>query len=252
MTSVKPSFDVPFRIVALVPAAGIGARANHAGHAQTPKQYRVLAGQAMLRHSVQALLADARVQEVWVAVAPGDAEALTVLEGLPRTHCSPCGGTTRAQTVLNALREAQLSPEDWVLVHDAARPGLPLEALERLIDACLDHGVGGLLAMPVADTLKMARLDEAHLNGAPDPSSQVARTVPREGLWQAQTPQMFRAGLLLEALTRAMITPEGAEVPTDEAQAMEALGYAPILVRGSGRNTKITWPEDVHWVESWL
>lgn len=242
MMPPKPSFEVPFRIVAIVPAAGIGARALSADHAQTPKQYRLLAGQAMLRHSVQALLADPRIQEVRVAIAPGDSEAETVLSGLPRTRCSPCGGATRAQTVLNALNEVQLASGDWVLVHDAARPGLPLEALARLIDACLADGVGGLLAMPAADTLKMAQRQTA----------QVARTVPRDGLWQAQTPQMFRAGLLLQALTAAMNTPEQAAVPTDEAQAMEVLGYAPILVRGSGRNTKITWPEDFKWVESWL
>lgn len=236
------TFNPLFRIVALVPAAGIGARALEAGQAQIPKQYRLLAGQAMLRHSVQALLADSRVQEVRVAVAPGDLQAQTVLAGLPRTTCSPCGGPTRAETVLNALREARLSPQDWVLVHDAARPGLPLDALSRLIDACLVDEVGGLLAMPAADTLKAA---QPHLE-------KVARTVPREGLWLAQTPQMFRAGLLLDALTRALAlqgTPSG---PTDEAQAVEALGYAPLLVRGSGRNTKITWPEDFKWVESWL
>jgi len=245
MMPPKPSFDVPFRIVAIVPAAGIGARALSPDHAQTPKQYRLLAGKAMLRHSVQALLADPSIQEVRVSLATGDNEAETVLLGLPRTQCSPCGGATRAQTVLNALNEAQLASEDWVLVHDAARPGLPLEALERLIDACLPNGVGGLLAMPAADTLKMS-LPQA---------DQVARTVPREGLWQAQTPQMFRAGLLLEALTHAMHDTEASNAsnaPTDEAQAMEALGYAPILVRGSGRNTKITWPEDFKWVESWL
>ena len=236
------TFNPLFRIVALVPAAGIGARALEAGQAQIPKQYRLLADQAMLRHSVQALLADSRVQEVRVAVAPGDLQAQTVLAGLPRTTCSPCGGPTRAETVLNALREARLSPQDWVLVHDAARPGLPLDALSRLIDACLVDEVGGLLAMPAADTLKAA---QPHLE-------KVARTVPREGLWLAQTPQMFRAGLLLDALTRALAlqgTPSG---PTDEAQAVEALGYAPLLVRGSGRNTKITWPEDFKWVESWL
>ena len=239
MTPSKPLLHVQNRIVALVPAAGIGARALVAGEVNLPKQYRVLAGQAMLRHSVQALLADARVQEVRVAVAPGDSYATTVLAGLQRTYCSPCGGDTRAQTVLNALREASLAPEDWVLVHDAARPGLPLDALARLIDACLVDGVGGLLAMPAADTLKKAQ----------PLSDQVARTVDREGLWLAQTPQMFRAGLLLEALTRAVSAPEP---PTDEAQAMEALGYAPLLVRGSGKNTKITWPEDFQWVEAWL
>jgi len=250
-------FNPLFRIVALVPAAGIGVRALEAGQDQTPKQYRLLAGQAMLRHSVRALLADARVQEVRVAVAPGDRQAHAVLSDLPRTTCTPCGGPTRAETVLNALREAQLSPEDWVLVHDAARPGLPLDALSRLIDACLVDEVGGLLAMPAADTLKAA---QPH-------SEKVARTVPREGLWLAQTPQMFRAGLLLEALTKVLAPPAAPNVtngtngtndtnrpagPTDEAQAIEALGYAPLLVRGSGRNTKITWPEDFQWVESWL
>lgn len=238
MTTSNPLF----RIVALVPAAGIGARAQEVGQAQIPKQYRLLAGQTMLRHSVQALLADSRIQEVRVAVAPGDHQAQMVLAGLPRTTCSHCGGPTRAETVLNALRQAQLSPQDWVMVHDAARPGLPLDALSRLIDACLADEVGGLLAMPAADTLKAAL---PHLE-------KVARTVPREGLWLAQTPQMFRAGLLLDALTQALSlqgTPSG---PTDEAQAVEALGYAPLLVRGSGRNTKITWPEDFNWVESWL
>ena len=239
MTPSKPLSDVHNRIVALVPAAGTGLRAVEVGQAQTPKQYRLLAGQAMLRHSVQALLADSRIQEVRVAVAPGDSHAQTVLAGLPRTHCSPCGGATRAHTVLNALREARLAPQDWVLVHDAARPGLPLEALARLIDACLLDDVGGLLAMPAADTLKKA---QSH-------SDKVANTVPREGLWLAQTPQMFRAGLLLEALTCAV---DATEAPTDEAQAMEALGYTPILVRGSGKNTKITWPEDFQWVESWI
>jgi len=127
-------------------------------------------------------------------------------------------------------------------VHDAARPGLPLEALARLIDACLADGIGGLLAMPVADTLKMSQPQTA----------QVARTVPREGLWQAQTPQMFRAGILLEALTLNIAVEYYIMDSTDEAQAMEALGYAPILVRGSGKNTKMTWPEDFQWVESWL
>lgn len=235
-------FNPLFRIFALVPAAGIGARALSADQAQIPKQYRLLAGQAMLRHAVRALLADPRIQQVRVAVAPGDQQAASVLAGLPRIVCSPCGGPTRAETVLNALREAQLSPEDWVLVHDAARPGLPLDALSRLIDACLDDDVGGLLAMPAADTLKAA---------VPQ-SERVARTVPREGLWLAQTPQMFRAGLLMEALSHALSQQGAANGPTDEAQAIEAMGYAPLLVRGSGRNTKITWPEDFKWVESWL
>lgn len=244
------TFNSSFRIVALVPAAGIGTRALSVDQDPLPKQYRLLAGQPMLRHSVLALLADSRVQEVRVITAPGDAHAQAVLAGLPRTMCLPCGGPTRAETVLNALRDAQLSAEDWVLVHDAARPGLPVEALTRLIDACLADEVGGLLAMPAADTLKAAQQRSASERG-----HVVARTVPREGLWLAQTPQMFRAGLLLKALTQALDAaqaPNCAPGPTDEAQAIEALGYSPLLVRGSGRNTKITWPEDFQWVESWL
>ncbi len=231
-------FDTPFRIVALVPAAGIGARAASTGSDPFPKQYRMIAGQPMLRHAVQALLRDARVQQVRVVVAPQDDRAQEVLAGLPRTLCCPVGGATRTDTVLNALTQAALAPEDWVLVHDAARPGLPQMALGRLIDACLADGVGGLLAMPVADTVK-------HDDG----QGRVARTIDRAQLWSAQTPQMFRAGLLLDALLQAK---RGGGILTDEAQAMEAAGHRPLLIPGSGRNAKITWPDDFEWVESWL
>lgn len=223
------------RIIAIVPAAGVGARANsQAG--QSPKQYRILAGEAMLRHAVKALLADRRVAQVRVAVAPDDVRAETVLAGLPRTVSRACGGATRADTVLNALRDAELGERDWVLVHDAARPGLPSDALARLIDACLSDGNGGLLAMPMADTVK-------------EGVTHVLRTVPREGLWQAQTPQMFRAGALRQALRGAAL--RGVAI-TDEASAMEAAGHAPVLVRGSARNFKLTWPEDFALMEKWL
>jgi 2-C-methyl-D-erythritol 4-phosphate cytidylyltransferase len=123
-------------------------------------------------------------------------------------------------------------------VHDAARPGLPREALSRLIDACLENDVGGLLAMPVADTLKSS-----------DHAGRVARTVDRAHLWAAQTPQMFRAGLLLAALRQAKKT---GQPLTDEAQAMESAGHQPLLIPGSGRNAKVTWPDDFEWVGSWL
>ena len=223
------------RIIAIVPAAGVGARANsQAG--QLPKQYRILAGEAMLRHAVKALLADRRVAQVRVAVAPHDVRAETVLAGLPRTVARACGGATRAETVLNALRDAELAERDWVLVHDAARPGLPADALARLIDACLSDGLGGLLAMPMADTVK-------------EGATHVTRTVPREGLWLAQTPQMFRAGALRQALRGAAL--RGVAI-TDEASAMEAMGHAPALVRGSARNFKLTWPEDFALMEKWL
>jgi 2-C-methyl-D-erythritol 4-phosphate cytidylyltransferase len=224
------------RIVALVPAAGIGARASTPGAAAIPKQYRLLAGEPMLRHAVKALLADRRIVQVRVAVAPGDVRAESALAGLPRTVCRPCGGATRADTVAAALADSGAGADDWVLVHDAARPGLPLDALRRLIDACLGDAVGGLLALPVADTVKAG-------------TDRVACTVPREGLWLAQTPQMFRAGLLRDALQAARS--RGLEV-TDEASAMEQAGHAPLLVRGSVRNAKLTWPEDFELVEKWL
>ena len=229
------------RIIALVPAAGIGARANPTGEASArasaiPKQYRLLRGEPMLRRAVKALLADRRVAEVRVAVSTGDIRADSAVAGLPRTICRPCGGPTRADTVLGALHDAQLEPQDWVLVHDAARPGLPLATLQQLIDRCLNDSVGGLLALPVADTVKGG-------------SERVERTVSRDGLWLAQTPQMFRAGLLQSALENAVA--QGLAV-TDESSAMEAAGHAPILVRGAARNFKLTWPEDFELMEKWL
>ena len=242
---VKPSD----RLIALVPAAGVGARALREHEAPVSKQYRLLAGQAMLRRTVQALLVDMRIDQVRVAVAPEDDQAVEVLDGLDRVVCVPCGGETRAQTVYNALCDAQLARDDWALVHDAARPGLPADALGRLIDACLPNGVGGLLALPVADTVKRART----VAPAPSGIAAVETTLARDRLWLAQTPQMFRAGLLREALERVLAHATNTDnMPTDEAQAMEAAGYTPLLVPGSGRNTKITWPDDFEWVESWL
>ena len=232
------SFDTPIRIVALVPAAGIGARAISANQDQTPKQYRMLAGQPMLKHAVRALLSDVRIEQVRVVTSPQDNVAQEILLGLPRTICCPIGGAERSDTVLNGLEQAGLTDNDWVLVHDAARPGLPQEALARLIDACLENGVGGLLAMPVADTIKSADL-----------SGRVARTIDRAHLWAAQTPQMFRVGLLLDALRQAK---ETGQALTDEAQAMESAGHQPLLIPGSGRNAKVTWPDDFEWVGSWL
>jgi len=224
------------RLIALVPAAGVGARAAVSGAASLPKQYRLLGGQTMLRHAVKALLADDRIAEVRVAVSAGDCHAHPAVVGLPRTVCRPCGGATRADTVLAALCDANLRPHDWVLVHDAARPGLPLDALQRLIDACLADPVGGLLALPVTDTVKTG-------------AQRVERTVPRDALWLAQTPQMFRAGLLQAALLHAR---ESAVSITDEASAMEAAGHVPLLVRGAAKNFKLTWPEDFELMEKWL
>ncbi|WMD18085.1 2-C-methyl-D-erythritol 4-phosphate cytidylyltransferase [Achromobacter seleniivolatilans] len=223
-------------IIAIVPAAGVGARASQPGAEPVPKQYRPLAGQPMLRHAVMALLADVRVSQVRVAVTPGDGWVDSALAGLPRTVWRACGGATRADTVAGALADSGVADDTWVLVHDAARPGLPAAALARLIDACLNDPVGGLLALPVADTVK----------GGHD---RVERTLDRNGLWLAQTPQMFRAGVLRDALTAASVN--GVTV-TDEASAIEAAGYAPLLVPGALRNFKVTWPDDFELMEKWL
>ncbi|OSZ40861.1 2-C-methyl-D-erythritol 4-phosphate cytidylyltransferase [Alcaligenes faecalis] len=229
-------------LIAIVPAAGIGSRAlDSATKAQgLPKQYRLLGGQPMLRRSVQALLADERISQVRVAVAPGDTWAADALAGLPRTVCLPCGGETRAETVLNTLQSLDKDEQAWVLVHDAARPGLPRQALARLIDACLQAQRGGLLALPVPDTVKRA---------TPAEPAAVQETVDRDGLWLAQTPQLFPAHALCEALQAAK---EQGFVVTDEASAMELAGSQALLILGSARNFKVTWPEDFELMEKWL
>ncbi|HEY9281836.1 MAG TPA: 2-C-methyl-D-erythritol 4-phosphate cytidylyltransferase [Eoetvoesiella sp.] len=244
------------KIIAIVPAAGVGQRAQT--DQILPKQYRLLKGEPMLRWAVKALLADNRIEQVRVAVAPHDDRAAGALAGLPRTVWRPCGGPSRAATVMAALQDAQLSIDDWVLVHDAARPGLPGEALRRLIDACLSGGVGGLLAQEVPDTVKKGIRVEP--NDAPggclltgnarqDAAYAVEATLDRQALWLAQTPQMFPAARLLAALQAA-----GAcnAAITDEASAMELTGYMPRLVAGSVRNFKVTWPDDFQLMEKWL
>ena len=168
--------------------------------------------------------------------------ASLMLPLMSRTVWRACGGPTRADTVARALADSGAADTDWVLVHDAARPGLSEEALARLIDACLPDPVGGLLALPVPDTIKQAKTE-------PDDREAVARTVDREGLWLAQTPQMFRAGMLRDALATALA---GGAAITDEASAMEAAGRMPRLVRGHARNFKVTWPDDFDLMEKWL
>jgi len=230
------------RVVAIIPAAGTGTRAQRAGEAGLPKQYRPLSGVPMVKRAVQALLVDDRVSQVRVAVTPGDTLAADILADMPRTLVRQCGGQTRDETVLKAIGDAALGEQDWVLVHDAARPGLPADALKRLLDVCLGADRGGLLAMPVADTVKQAG---ESVEGACTASA----TVSREGLWLAQTPQLFKATELIQALTHCRAA--GVNV-TDEASAMEALGHRPLLVQGSWRNAKVTLPDDFAWVESWL
>jgi 2-C-methyl-D-erythritol 4-phosphate cytidylyltransferase len=246
----------PPTLVAIVPAAGVGARAAAADG--QPKQYRLLAGQPMLRLAVCALLADPRIAQVRVAVSATDVWAEAALRGLPRTVIRRCGGPARADTVRAALQDAGLPETAWVLVHDAARPGLPADALGRLIDTCLQTGRGGILALPVDDTVKQGRCAPAAATGepadglgriaAPDGLCEIAATRSREALWLAQTPQMFRVGELLPALQASA----GDVRVTDEASAVERMAgrdRAPLLVRGARENFKLTWPEDFDWFE---
>ncbi len=223
------------RCFALVPCAGSGARAGSA----LAKQYVALAGLPMVAHTLRALAAVERLALVLVAVAPSDHafESLVELPSPERFRVARCGGATRAETVVAGLAElARLGarPEDWVLVHDAARCLVRAERVDALIDACAGDDVGGLLALPVADTLKRAAAGRS------------ARTLPRADVWQAQTPQMFRLGALAEALAAA-----GPEA-TDEASAIEATGRAPLLVAGASDNLKITVGADFAVAEAIL
>ncbi len=222
------------RFLGLIPAAGAGERMGLA----TPKQYLRLRGRPMLHHSVKALLADDRIDTVFVVLAPGDGEFRQHAWGEFGERVAPlyCGGATRHDSVLNGLVAASSTaqPDDWVLVHDAARPCLGEQELRRLLDALAADEVGGILALPVADTLKRA-----------DPTGRIVATEPREHLWRAQTPQMFRHGLLLQALSRTAKM-------TDEAGAIEALGLKPKLVQGSATNLKVTYPEDLQLAETIL
>jgi 2-C-methyl-D-erythritol 4-phosphate cytidylyltransferase len=223
---------------ALIPAAGSGSR--FAG--ERPKQYLPLAGRPMLWHAIAALCR-APVEYVFVVLAPGD----TAYRGFDwsafdgRLEPLYCGGATRRDSVYNGLvaASAAVDADDWMLVHDAARPCLPRDDLERLIAECAGDRIGGILALPVAETVKRAAKDEAG-------TQRISGTEDRGQLWLAQTPQMFRAGLLAQALREA----KGAV--TDEASAIEQAGLRPRLVLGSRENLKVTYPEDLAIAEAIL
>jgi len=233
MTNLSPA--IPGLAFALVPAAGIGERSG----ADRPKQYVEVAGRPLMAHTLAALLAVPALSATLVVLSPEDShfeQALPEFHG-DRAWLARCGGATRAATVAAGLDELMARgarAQDWVLVHDAARCLLRPEWVQQLIAACGDDAVGGLLALPLADTLK-----EAH-------QGRSRSTLDRRGKWAAQTPQMFRIGMLREALALA-----GAAV-TDEASAIEALGHEPLLVEASLENFKVTWPADFALAERLL
>ena len=214
-----------------MPAAGTGTRMGD----DQPKQYHLLAGRPMIRHALEVLCASPRIQRVFVVLAEGDDiwERFDWADLGVKLSVLRCGGPARADSVLNGLTaiSAVVKADDWVLVHDAARPCLSMAQLDALIEQVGEDEVGGILAVPVADTLKRS-----------GPDGRIETTVSREHLWQAQTPQMFRYGLLREALSRSRIV-------TDEAGAVEALGRRPLLVAADASNLKVTYPSDLALAE---
>ncbi|MDP9902892.1 2-C-methyl-D-erythritol 4-phosphate cytidylyltransferase [Variovorax ginsengisoli] len=223
----------------LIPCAGVGARAGGAG----PKQYRSIAGLPVVAHTLAAFRAlRGRFSTLTLIVSADDDRVGAVLPDFPvlaqGEHLLRRGGASRAATVHNGLvdlRARGAHAEDWVLVHDAARCLVTPAQIDALMVACQDDGVGGLLAQRLADTLKSST-----------PEGRVSATLARADKWLAQTPQMFRVGMLLDALERA------GDTVTDEASAIEHLGLSPLLVAGSAQNFKVTYPEDFSLAEAVL
>ena len=221
----------------LIPCAGSGSRA---GTAQ-PKQYQPLAGQPMVLHTVKVLAQVPQVASGWVVLSPGDGFSWPEQGWPAHFRREACGGASRAESVFNGLRamlSAGVDGQDWVLVHDAARCLVTPESVFRLIESCRHDAVGGLLALPLPDTLKS------------EAEGRVLGTVPRDHKWLAQTPQMFRLQALHDAL--AAVADSGFTGITDEASAMERLGLKPRLVEGSAQNFKVTYPADFALAEAVL
>ncbi|MEE4378792.1 MAG: 2-C-methyl-D-erythritol 4-phosphate cytidylyltransferase [Candidatus Competibacteraceae bacterium] len=224
------------RYWAVVPAAGIGKRME----AHTPKQYLVLAGVSVIVHTLETLLSHPRISGVVVVINPNDEWWDTLHLESDKPLITTTGGEERCHSVRNGLLALTdwAQPDDWVLVHDAARPCLHRTDLDKLLDTLAADPVGGLLAMPVRDTMKRS---DAH--------ERIAATVERQNLWHALTPQMFRLNRLLAALQQAE---ERNLQVTDEASAIEAMGLQPRLVEGRADNIKITRPEDMALAEFYL
>lgn len=220
-------------VCAVVPAAGFGRRMQ----TDCPKQYLSIGNKTILEHSVDALLANVRVQRVIIAVSAGDERFAQLPLAQHHQITVVEGGAERADSVLAGLRA--IDDAQWVLVHDAARPCLHQDDLARLLSLSETSRVGGILAAPVRDTMKRAEPGKAA----------IAHTVDRNDLWHALTPQFFPRELLLDCLTRALN--EGASI-TDEASALEYCGFHPELIAGRADNIKVTRPEDLALAEFYL
>jgi 2-C-methyl-D-erythritol 4-phosphate cytidylyltransferase / 2-C-methyl-D-erythritol 2,4-cyclodiphosphate synthase len=247
--SLNPSLNptLPPKLIALIPCAGAGLRAG----GEQPKQYQNIAGKQMVLHTLAAFAAVTRITQTVVVVSPEDAVFESLASFGSTVGVLRCGGATRADTVKNGLqallrmvregKEGGYSPNDWVLVHDAARCLITPEQINHLIDECENDAVGGLLACPVADTLKSSF------------DGRIESTVDRASKWAAQTPQMFRMGQLAAALDKAL---QAGVAVTDEASAIEyavkGIGLQPKLVAASSQNFKVTYPDDFALAEAIL
>lgn len=232
MTEKHSNSPAAARHFALIPAAGVGARMA----ASSPKQYLPINGKPMLRHTLEAFLASNLIAHTFVVVSEGDEYIDGVLPEAGVTVLR-CGGATRMDSILNGLRalRERIADADLVLVHDAARPGLTPALIAKLITEAGAEPAGGLLALPVVDTVKTTNCG-------------LTATIPRDGMWLAQTPQMFTYALLLRALSSAT----DPNAITDDASAVELLGLSPKLVEGHPRNLKVTLPSDIRIAEMYL
>jgi len=214
---------------AVIPAAGTGSRMQ----SDIPKQYLQLNGKTVIEHTLDAFCENKKIKGIVVAVSEQDTWWKSLAISSHPKIKTTLGGAERCHSVLNCLQflSGMATADDWILVHDAARPCINSEDIDHLINKLADHPVGGLLALPVRDTMKRADVDNV-----------VTETVSRDGLWHALTPQMFRLSGLTSALQRAI---EHKQIVTDESQAMELMGLKPLLVEGQAGNIKITRKDDL-------
>lgn len=225
------------RYFCIIPAAGIGRRFG----STYPKQYQLIQGKTVLEHTLSKFIYHPKIEKIVVVLNPDD-------HYWPRlglhTYCdkiiTTMGGLERCHSVLNGLKALArfTQPQDWILVHDAVRPCLRLDDLNKLMSEIEHHPIGGILGMRISDTLKRS-----------DAQNQIMSTVSRENVWQALTPQMFREQILFQAMEAVV---HSKNYVTDEAAAIEALGFIPLIVEGRRDNIKITHSEDISLAEKYL